>query len=524
MGLCRESAFVGTTITSIDTVIEGDQSDALKWATDNLPFTKRDGVDRTQVDGWGEVSPSDFASQWGQPHLGVLTKTMILHADGTTRLTAGNAQGSLDFRTQIPVHPIQKAARNPDLERDFDNISRSAFGIGLTLDRHAGALIPLRMGEPPVFEHTNGVPSLAYLDALAALPPLEVQGDGIKSFMGLTIQLVAGNHQVVLVDEPEAFLHPPQARLLGRLLAQRASGQQVFIATHSADIVQGALESNAPVTIIRVTRDAQMNHVAVLEHDAVAELWSDPLLRYSDVLTGLFHDAVVVCESDSDCRYYAAVRDHLFPEGTGIRRPQLLYTHCGGKARLPVVIKALESVKVPVLVVADFDILRVERDAQQTFSALGGDWKLLAAKRNVLDAALKSDVKPLRKTAVDDALRARLETSAEILTQQDIESLRTILKAETGWDKAKRSGLSAVPQGESYQAAELLIGELIDKGLFVVPVGELERFSPGIGGHGPNWVNEVLEQRAHESPSAEATAFVTAIERRSRLVGGLPAI
>ena len=31
-------------------------------------------------------------------------------------------------------------------------------------------------------------------------------------------------------------------------------------------------------------------------------------------------------------------------------------------------------------------------------------------------------------------------------------------------------------------------------GIFLVPVGELERFIKSVGGHGPNWVNNVIEK------------------------------
>ena len=191
---------------------------------------------------------------------------------------------------------------------------------------------------------------------------------------------------------------------------------------------------------------------------------------------------------------------------------------------MPVVIRALESVKVPVLVVADFDILRVERDVELTYDALGGDWTTQSAKRALLDAALQSDAKPLRKSVAKDALTERLATSNEVLTRSDVDALRAILKADTGWDKVKRSGLSAVPQGNAFQAAEGLLNDLARQRLFVVPVGELERFAPGVPGHGPGWVNEVLEQRTHESPSADAISFVTAIEESAKLASGTPVL
>ena len=515
--------YLGKTVTGIEASKFGSVDDALAWASTSLPKSNRDGVNKLTVPGWGEVGPSDFGNQWarGGPNLGILTDSLVLYADGTTRLTAANAQENLDFRVASPSHPIQRAYLDPTLEAEFRSVARSAFGLDVAVDRYGGSLISLRVGTRPEFTHNEGIPSEAYLQGLADMPQLEAQGDGVRSFIGLMTQLIAGSHKVIMVDEPEAFLHPPQARLLGRMLAERASDQQVFLATHSSAILQGVLDAGAPVTIVRLTREASVNRAATLADAAVAELWSDPLLRYSNVLEGLFYDAVILCESDSDCRYYAAVRDHLFPEGNeGRRRLELLFVQSGGKARLAVVIRALRAVQVPVVVVTDFDMLRVEGDVKRTYEALEGDWAGVASQRKLVADALAADSKPLRKVPLADALADKFSSLPEILSTKDVEVLRSILKAETGWDKVKRSGISGVPQGDPFRNAEELITELAKNYLLVVPVGELERFVPSVAGHGPGWVTAVLEKRLHLTPSPEAENFVSAIEATALSASG----
>lgn len=522
IGMARDHAnYNGKTVKSAKLRKEGSKEDAKDWARENLPQANRAGITTFLAPGWGEVTLEDFSNQWIYPEdLGILSETLLLHADGATRLTAGNAQQNLDFRSTLPTHPIQRAYREPKLERELDLLSKSAFDLGVTVDRYAGGMIPLRVGTRPDFEHTDGVPTEDFLSKLGAMPTLEEQGDGVKSFLGLLLQLTAGSQQVILVDEPEAFLHPPQARLLGKLLAQRAVNQQVFIATHSSAILQGSLESGVPITIVRLTREQDVNHAAVLSDAALKELWSDPLLRYSDVLEGLFYDAVVLCESDSDCRYYAAVRDVLYPEEGGDRRPELLWVHCGGKNRLPVVIRALKAVGVPVIVVSDFDLLRVAADIEKVVDAQGGKWSSFSANQAVLARALESESKPLRKTPTMDALNNAFETKGEVLSSRDVEEIRSILKAETGWDRAKRAGLGGVPQGDPSEAASTLIADLISEDILLVPVGELERFVPTMGGHGPTWVNSVLSARLHESPGREARDFMECIEQRAILASG----
>lgn len=514
VGLARGRQYVGRALSNVDFVkhAEGDITD---WVCDNVPQVSRNGISRFQVDGWGEVGCQDIVNEWSAPTPRNLTSLFVLHADGTSRLTAGDSQPSIDFSNQVPAHPVQRAYYYPRIEDEINKESVNAFGLGVTVDRYAGSVISLRLGDNPHFAHNNGLPTDDYLSALRALPKLEEQGDGVRSYLGLTLHLAAGGHQILLIDEPEAFLHPPQAHRLGSVLASKARTQQVLIATHSTDVLQGALEGVAPVTIVRVTREGNLNHPAVLDDVAVKKLWSDPLLRYSNVLDGLFNDAVVVCESDADCRYYSSVLDNL-PVGAveyaARREPQFLFTHCGGKARLASVAEALRAVSVPVIVVADFDVLRNASDVKAIVSALGGDYAAYEADLKLVASALESDVKPLRKVALRDEIFRRLDVVPnEVIDRKDAEALRAIIKVETGWDKAKRSGMQALPQGDAYAACGRLLSGLRSAGLHVVPVGELERFVPEVAGHGPSWVSTVLGNNLHVSPGRDATEFVRGI-------------
>lgn len=38
--------------------------------------------------------------------------------------------------------------------------------------------------------------------------PIEQFSDGVKAFVGIILQLIAGAPEAILIDEPEAFLHP----------------------------------------------------------------------------------------------------------------------------------------------------------------------------------------------------------------------------------------------------------------------------------------------------------------------------
>jgi energy-coupling factor transporter ATP-binding protein EcfA2 len=505
-----EPAYVKRAIKDISVSKLGSPDDFQAWFEENVPSATSNGIQQ-----------QDVRHAWAGA-LGAYYLILMFLADANSRLTAGNSAPNIDFHNQPAMHPIQRAYRNPVIEELLDKASRAAFGLGVTVDRYSGLLISLRIGEPPTFEHTNGVPSQKYLDLLDAMPKLEEVGDGVRSYLGLLLHLFGGSEKVLLIDEPEAFLHPPQAQRLGTLLAkQGASDHQVFLATHSADIVRGVLKADSNVTIIRVTRDQSVNHGAVLAAKDVKNLWDDPLLRYSNILDGLFHDAVILCESDADCRYYSSVLDAVeaAEEKEAMARadpaprvPQLLFTHCGGKARMGMVVDALRAVGVPTVVVADFDVLRDPSDIERIFSALGRTFDEVKTDLGLIDAALKSGEKPVSKVGLQAAILGVLDSESDPLDRKALERVRRPIRSDSGWDKAKRAGKSEVPQGNPSAACARVLKALEDGGLLVVPIGELERFVPEVGGHGPAWVAEVHRQGLHSNlDNAAAVGFVKAI-------------
>jgi len=103
------------------------------------------------------------------------------------------------------------------------------------------------------------------------------------------------------------------------------------------------LDSGRPLTIIRLKRseDGAANVPSVLDSTQVRELWSDPFLRYSNLLDGLFHRGVVVCEAEGDARLYTAALDASL-EGDHEPASDLLFAGTrsgglGGVSRVPAV-------------------------------------------------------------------------------------------------------------------------------------------------------------------------------------------
>ncbi len=269
-------------------------------------------------------------------------RLVSLLVNAEERLSLTRRVTAIDLAEAQPTHPLHVLAVHAERVEQLSELSEDAFKEKLTLDISSGTSFVLRLGVPaedPAFSR-HGVPAAKYVNSLRELPTLESQGLGIRSYMGMMMELLAGSsHLFVLVDEPEAFLHPPQAERIGRKISDlKSDSSQVIVATHDSSVLKGLLSSERAdqVIVVRIRRDGDLNPVAVLDAADLEALWSDPALRYSSVLDGVFSEGVVVCEGDPDCRLYESAMDAIDAEGAeGIH-----FTHGGGTGRIPVIADA----------------------------------------------------------------------------------------------------------------------------------------------------------------------------------------
>ncbi len=412
------------------------------------------------------------------------------------RLSAANPPQSIKITTNAPQHPIHFLQKNDTLELKFSEYFKQAFGYDLVVHRNAGNEVPLYVGKKPKPKDGEDRISEGYLRELEKLDLLHLQGDGMRSFVGVLLNAFISNHSILFIDEPEAFLHPPQARLLGKMLAKDLpSERQLFLATHSEDFLKGLLDSNAQnLKIIRIQRKNSINEISVLNSKDINEIWSDSLLRHSNVLGGLFHSKVIICESDSDCRFFSAILSSQFDD-LGTIAPDVLFIHCGGKHRVPTVVKALKKLNVPMSIVTDFDVLNNLNPIKPIYENLGGtwnevekDWKLVKAEiERKRPEFLTEDLKEEIKDVFDS-------TSDRIFPKEKISEINRALKKASPWTEAKQVGKAYIPSGNATQAFERIQIKFKETGFYILEVGELECFDKSIGNHGPKWVNEVLEK------------------------------
>lgn len=401
-------------------------------------------------------------------------------------------------RDDPKTHPIHFAAFGRSYRKWLSDSFKRAFGIELTPNTQFGARIPLCMGAPVKFTEDfddEQDRQEEYAAVLETYKQVQDQGDGIKSFTGILLYLMLNHYCTYLIDEPESFLHPPQAKIMGEIIgATLKDDQQAFISTHSEDILKGLLETCPErVKIIRITREADTNFFSFLNNDTFREVWNDPLLRYSNIMSSLFHKSVVLCESDADCKMYSVIENHI-KQKVG-KYSEALFIHCSGKHRMAKIAKALRSLNVDVKLIPDMDILNDKIVLKTVTEACGVEWKSIQKDYNTIVGNLHSPVERIDRNAARITIQQIFNTSqSPNLSTKEIEGIRNAVKTISKWESIKKSGKAAIPQGEATLAYGRIEQLLREYWIFIVPVGEIENFVKEVGKHGPEWVNTVLER------------------------------
>lgn len=437
---------------------------------------------------------------WQNPHLpNNLTAGFIKNIDANNRLAICDLQNILsdeDQRTR-PQHLLYDSAA---LLSRISDLFRQAFGQELMINYRGGSKIPIHVGNKP--PEAAGHPLTdEYVTALRENPLLHEQGDGVKSYAGILFEAVVSETDIILIDEPEAFLHPPQMRKLGGTLASEVRGQ-LFVATHSSDIMRGFLEgTKGNIRMLRIRREDGRNYVEEAEPETVTELWNTPILRYSNALEGIFHEQAILCEDHSDCRLFNAVADHLAEAQTD-RWLDTAYIPAGGKHAIPIIASILRRIGVPTKAVFDIDILRSRDDLRKSVEAFGGNWPDISGLWDRLNAAVSTQM----PTKNNDEMKTEITRIIEGANPGELpkSKISDAMKQGSAWSIVKRIGPTGLPRGEVRNSYRELEQYLVGIGIYLVPVGEVEEFCPDIGGHGPKFVNKVLTEMDLADPRLEA--------------------
>lgn len=495
---------------------DGSSADFLAWLDKHFPYgvSYYDGAPHVRgfFSGGDATDPSTLARYWAsfenRTNLGDLSRYLVHSMDAASRMQIISPVLRRERFESPASHPLYKLEDDSELMDEFREICWRIFRKSLTIDQLSGK-VNLRVGTPGVEAPRLDDITREYRDALASLPTLMSQGDGMRSLLGLLLPIMTATYPIILIDEPEAFLHPPQAFELGKELASiaRSRGIQVILATHDRNLLIGLVSGGVDVSVIRLEREESGATAAQLDSSLVSSLWSDPVLRYSNVFDGLFHRLVVVAEADRDCRFYSAAVDAANDlEALPYPPSEVHFVPANGKDGLKKIVRALRAVGVNVVCTPDLDILNDRNAIRALVEESGGRWEdfesdYAAATNSFRNQPINATIGEVLRS-IDEKFRERL---GDAWTDDVSTEVRPLMRtSKSTWSHLKEYGMKAF-KGESRNRAQVLIEKLAAIGIFCVREGELEGVAPNVAARkGAAWLHEAFSQEAHKGDEALA--------------------
>lgn len=405
----------------------------------------------------GIIHVKDMEENIMNKNRGYLTSSIIrwytIRLDGRTRLSLTDNQPAASLQ-DAPANHLVALLRDDAKRKKMRNLTKEALGLYFTVDPTGVPDFAIRLSRrPPRDDREERGLDDASVRFHSEAQPISEFSDGVNAFVGLAAAVTSLDHRIMMIDEPEAFLHPTLARLLARNLAEMAQerGATLLASTHSSSFLLGAIDSRADVTLIRLTYDGEMATTRMLESGQVSHMARSPLLRAARVLDALFSRAAVVVEGDTDRVFYEAVNASM---GGGKGIDQCLFINAQGKQSLYKIAGPLRRMGIPTAVVADFDIVNLH----------GDEWG------NLLDSVGVPGAASLYSTCTDIV--------------GELAWLKT-----GGGDPIHRRGLGVLDENRA--SASDLIRRLKERGLFIVEGGTVETWLPDLPR--ANWIEGALD-------------------------------
>lgn len=450
-----------------------------------------------------------------------LGKALVAHLSAENRLLLAKTRSAIQMPPIVPSPLFDLFQKGPDTDEEISRTIEENFKKQILLDYSTIGSLCIRVAEK--FER-RGVDPRRIRDLLKEADSLDDQGDGLRSFTAILTALRVLNRPLFLIDEPEAFLHPPQAFAMGQLLVEEAKeNRRLFVSTHSADVLRGVLSKSTDITVLRITRDGGINPCRILKPARLKQIVNTPLLSSSRVLEGLFYSAAIVTEADADTRFYQTL------SGKVSKGADVHFVNAANKQTVPRIVALYRELGVRCIGVADFDVINDTSEFQkhlQDLSAPRAEIDRLASLQSTIlqstvvagnfdFAGLQEMLQALEKKLA--AAKAHAETNNPDGWQAHSKSLTAlstrIANVTSTFQRFKELGANAL-EPEMRKIFDELSDGCRALGLLINPYGELESMLVDCeipyASDKAQWITRVLSTLANfeVKPEKNAWAFV----------------
>lgn len=407
--------------------------------------------------------------------IGDFAKTAFTYLPTESRLGLLN-ESDLSGNPEVCNNLLQQLYKlGSGKEKEVSGLIESHFDTEVRLDFTNAKSIRLKVADD--FGDIPVDPRDAF-EPMKSKELLSEQGDGIRSFSSIVVALTTVDRSILLIDEPELFLHPPQAYQIGKFIGKQSSpGKQIFVSTHSSDFLRGYLSETADVDIIRITRSGGSNSFHHVDSALVSEIISSPLLSSAKVLEGLFYNFAIIVEADSDAKFFRSAI-HRLNEFADLHT-----VAADNKQTVSKIGAVYNKMGVRFSGVVDFDMLRDVADLTRAMEDLGVG---IQGSDRVLELQ-----NVIAKEVEDSPAEERLEEFRELVSQisdvvegaggdnieSDLNKLSRLssraAKVVKPWTRVKQYGVRGL-SNEAKQAFDEIDSILTCSGFFIYPLGELE--------------------------------------------------
>ena len=267
------------------------------------------------------------------------------------RLISMNAVGTQDLLLQPVQNELQALQLDDEAQEVLSSVCWTAFKKGVWLDATRGGRLQILVSDQGLPDYRERISPTK----MAIHRPIEDEGDGLKSFVTMATALLLQKRPVCLIDEPEMCLHPPQARELGRLIGKygSTSATATFVATHSSEILRGALETGSDTQTVRLITGPEGFSAHLLQAEELINAFGKPSERSESILDGIFAQSVIVVEAEGDRLVYQAVWQSFADEIV----QDVHFAQVGGTGGIASTLRLYKALRIPVGVIADIDLL-----------------------------------------------------------------------------------------------------------------------------------------------------------------------